>query len=90
LSAAVSGKTSLNDGDVAAYLDLDGHDAVDNLLRKANITAHYAIPPRWRWTPTFKSRLAFVLVLFMAGASMAGVILQIQTSATTSWDCTTL
>ena len=68
----------------------DAAEEVDAMLKEANITAHFAIPPKWRWSSTFKARLAFVLVLFMAGASMAGIILQIQTSATTTWDCTEL
>ena len=48
---------------------------------------HFAFPQRLRLSPRSRCSIAVVLVLTMAGVSIAGIYLSIITSVTTTWDC---
>eukprot|EP00050_Salpingoeca_kvevrii_P022729 m.131288 g.131288 ORF g.131288 m.131288 type:complete len:345 (+) comp9808_c0_seq1:645-1679(+) len=50
-------------------------------------TRHYALPPRWGFSYTAREAIAIILVVVMAVSSIAGTVLQIQTSASTEWNC---
>ena len=49
--------------------------------------AHYALPPSWGLSHDIKFYTALVLVVLMTAAAIAGTVLQIETTASTSWDC---
>ncbi|EGD79867.1 hypothetical protein PTSG_10151 [Salpingoeca rosetta] len=48
---------------------------------------HYALPPSWHLSHNHKFYSALALVLLMTAAAIAGTVLQIETTASTSWDC---
>ena len=52
-----------------------------------NIPEHFAFPQRWHLTRATRSMCAYVLVIAMTIIAVAGIILSIQTSVTTSWVC---
>ncbi len=54
------------------------------------VLEHYAIPPSWGLSAQFKSIIAGILVVVMTAAAVAGIVLQIMTSANTEWDCALL
>jgi len=52
-----------------------------------DVAEHYTFPPSWDLSPQSKILAAAVLVVLMIIASVAGTVLSIVTSATTSWNC---
>lgn len=57
-------------------------------LGPGDVHEHYAFPQTWHLSSSTRSWIAGTLAVVMAATAVAGIVLSVQTSVTTSWDCT--
>lgn len=77
-------RSAMNDTSDIAYPAGRGAASADGDLR---ILAHYALPQSWGMSYLTKIRLSAALVLLLIAAAITGIVLQIQTTASTKWQC---